>query len=129
MIAVDTSAIMALLLGEEGVDRISDCLTENDLCISAGTLSELLIVAASRGLGEEAEALISTLGVEIVIVDGAVARQVQQAYTTWGKGQHPAGLNFGDCFAYALAMGRKIPLLYVGNDFGRTDIKPAFRLK
>ncbi|WP_321389671.1 type II toxin-antitoxin system VapC family toxin [Emcibacter sp.] len=125
MIAVDTSAVMALLLGEEGAEKISECLTENDLCMSAGTLSELLIVASSRGLGEEAEELISALGVEIVTVDGAVARQVQQVYATWGKGSHPAGLNFGDCFAYALARERSVPLLYVGNDFGKTDIKPV----
>ncbi|WP_417318966.1 type II toxin-antitoxin system VapC family toxin [Emcibacter sp.] len=125
MIAVDTSAIMALLLGEKGADKISDRLTNNELCISAGTLSELLIVAAARGLGEEAEELISALGVEVVTVDGAVARQVQQAYVTWGKGGHPAGLNFGDCFAYALAKERSIPLLYVGNDFAKTDVRPV----
>ena len=53
------------------------------------------------------------------------ARQAGAAYRQWGKGFHPAGLNFGDCFAYALAKEQNCPLLFIGNDFSRTDIKPA----
>ncbi len=122
MIAVDTSAIMAVLLGESSKKKVMTCLAENTLCISAGTLSELYIVAAARGLMDELDDLIAALGVEIVAVDGGTAKRVQNAFLQWGKGRHKAALNFGDCFAYVLARERDVPLLFVGDDFARTDI-------
>ncbi len=68
--------------------------------------------------------LIEELGFEIIDVTAGMARRVAAAYDQWGKGVHPA-LNFGDCFAYAVANERNCPLLYVGEDFARTDIRLA----
>jgi len=120
---VDTSALMAVLLNEPEADACVAALeSEEALLISAGTMAEALIVAARRNLAEEMQQLIDGLGFEIVSVTAAVARRVAQAYENWGRGQHPAGLNFGDCFAYALASERNCRLLYVGEDFSKTDI-------
>lgn len=129
MIVVDTSAIMAVLLEEEPSPSIKACLVDNELCMSAGTYSELLIVASARGLLDEANELIPAIGVEIVTLDGASARAVQKAFANWGKGRHPASLNFGDCFAYALAKEKAMPLLFVGNDFSKTDVDVALKLE
>ena len=126
MIAVDTSALMAVLLGEPTADAISDALADADaLVISAGTVAEALIVAARRGVGEEMGRLLGELGFEVAPVSDAAARRVAAAYDKWGRGVHPAGLNFGDCFPYALAQERGVPLLYVGGDFERTDLAAA----
>ena len=129
MIVVDTSAIMAVLLEEEPSPSINACLVDNELCMSAGTYSELLIVASARGLLDEADELIPAMGVEIITLDGASARAVQKAFANWGKGRHPASLNLGDCFAYALAKEKNIPLLFVGNDFSKTDVDIALKLE
>ena len=125
MIAVDTSAVMAVLLGEAGCDHIIQCLADNQLCMSAGTLSELLIVTAARQLTAPLDQLLDGLGMEIVVVDSVAARGVQQAFLGFGKGRHKASLNFGDCFAYTLAKTRNIPLLFTGNDFPHTDVGGA----
>jgi ribonuclease VapC len=93
--------------------------------ISAGTVAEALIVAARRGVGQEMDTLIVGLGFEVVLVDLTSARQVAQAYAAWGKGVHPAALNFGDGFAYALAKARGCRLLHVGDDFAKTDVERA----
>lgn len=123
MIAVDTSALMAILLNEPEADACAAALeAEEKLLISAGTVAEVLIVAARRNVGEEMERLIEGLGFEIVSVTPASARRIAQAYESWGKGLHPAGLNFGDCFAYEVAKEHECPLLYVGDDFARTDV-------
>ena len=126
MIAVDTSALMAILLGEAEADRCADALeAAATIAISSGTMAEALIVALRRDLRDEMERLITGLGFEIVPVGAATARSVAAAYALWGKGVHPAGLNFGDCFAYALAKERGCPLLFVGDDFSRTDLERA----
>lgn len=126
MIVVDTSAIMAIVLDEA---RAQDCLAilgrEREVLISAGTLAELLIVSGKRNRLDEAEELINGLGFDVVPVTSAVARRAAQAHRKWGRGVHPASLNFGDCFAYELAKSRRCPLLYVGNDFGKTDVERA----
>ena len=86
---------------------------------------EALIVAARRNVGEEMTRLIDGLGFEIVSVTPASARRIAAAYARWGRGAHPAGLNFGDCFSYEVAKERSCPLLYVGADFSRTDLESA----
>lgn len=129
MIVVDTSAFMAVLHEEEPSPGIKVCLLNNKLYMSAGTYSELLVVASARGLLDEADELISEVGVEIVTLDGASARAVQKAFASWGKGRHPASLNWGDCFAYALAKEKNMPLLFVGNDFSKTDVDVALELE
>ncbi|ULJ76009.1 type II toxin-antitoxin system VapC family toxin [Rhizobium gallicum] len=124
MIAIDTSALMAIVLGEPEANFCIGALeTEADLLISAGTVAEALIVSARRNVGEEMARLIDGLGFEIVSLTPASARRVAHAYEMWGKGVHPAGLNFGDCFAYEVAKEHACRLLFVGDDFTKTDIE------
>ena len=125
--AVDTSALMAIVLNEASADSCVSALeADGNLLISAGTVAEALIVAARRNVGEEMERLIDGLGFEIVSVTPASARRIAQAYKSWGKGVHPAALNFGDCFAYEVAREHRCPLLYVGEGFARTDVAGVF---
>ncbi|MBA4759998.1 type II toxin-antitoxin system VapC family toxin [Sphingosinicella sp.] len=126
MIAVDTSALMAIMLNEPEADACAAVLeAEEHLLISAGTVAEALIVGARRNVGEEIAQLIDGLGFEIVSLTPASARRVALAYEQWGKGLHPAALNFGDCFAYEVAKEHGCRLLYVGEDFKQTDIESA----
>ncbi|ESZ57272.1 type II toxin-antitoxin system VapC family toxin [Mesorhizobium sp. L103C131B0] len=126
MIVVDTSALMAIVLAEP---QSSACIAaleaEDDILISAGTVAEALIVADRRNVGEEMAGLIDGLGFEVTAVTPASGRRIAEAYGRWGKGIHPAGLNFGDCFAYEVAKDRACRLLYVGDDFSKTDIESA----
>jgi ribonuclease VapC len=124
VIAVDTSALLAILLEEPLADDCDAALNSNDrLLISAGTLTEALIVAQARNRGEALETLIEDLGFEVVPVDAAAARRAAAAHVRWGRGAKTAGLNFGDCFAYDVARQNRCPLLYVGRDFAKTDVK------
>jgi ribonuclease VapC len=124
MIAVDTSALMAIVLDEAKADACIAALeTEDTVLISAGTIAEALIVGARRNVSEEIESLIDGLGFTAVAVTPASARRIASAYGRWGKGIDAAGLNFGDCFAYEVAKEHDCPLLYVGDDFARTDVK------
>ena len=123
MIVIDTSALMAILLREPEALECSEALARDvPLLISAATVAEALIVSARRGVGREMSELIEGLEFEIDSVSPDVARRVAQAYDKWGKGQHAAALNFGDCFSYELAKRHDFPLLCVGRDFLRTDI-------
>ena len=123
MIAVDTSALMAIVLGESTAGACIDALTaETEVLISAGNVAEALIVAGRRNVGAEMASLIEGLGFNVVAVTPAAARRVAQAYARWGKGLHPARLNFGDCFAYDVAQEHSCGLLFVGDDFSRTDV-------
>ncbi len=124
MIAVDTSALMAIVLNEAAADACIGVLeAEPDLLISAATVAEALIVSARRNVGEDMSRLIEGLGFEVVSVTAASARRVAKAYESWGKGLHPAGLNWGDCFAYEVAKEHGCRLLFVGDDFSNTDIE------
>lgn len=124
MIAVDTSALMAIVLNESQADACIAALeAEDDLLISAGTVAEALIVSARRNVGQEVSSLINGLGFEIVPITAASAGRIARAYERWGKGVNPAGLNLGDCFAYEVAQEHACRLLYVGNDFSKTDIE------
>lgn len=123
MIAVDTSALMAIILDEAEAERCSKVLAaEKSVLISAVTVAEALIVAQRRNVGEEMSRLIDGLGFDVLNVTPASARRVAETYARWGKGAHPAGLNFGDCFAYEAAKEHSCPLLYVGDDFAQTDV-------
>lgn len=126
MIAVDTSALMALLLSEPLGQACAEVLDREDrVLISAATMAEALIVAGRRGIGEEMAKLIDGLGFEVIAVTPGAASRVAAAYGRWGRGLHPAALNFGDCFAYAVAQEQACPLLFVGDDFARTDLASA----
>lgn len=117
---------MAILFDEDAAQRCADCLIAADgVLISAGTLAESLIVAERRGLKGAVIDLVDGLAMQVVPVAQSMAKDTAMAYTHWGKGRHPASLNFGDCFAYALAHARQVPLLYVGGDFAKTDITQA----
>jgi len=124
MIAVATSALMAILLDEPEAVACAEAFSTNDrIVISAVTVAEALIVAERWDLGAEMTELIEGLELEIASVSPAAARRVADAYAQWGKALHPAGLNFGDCFAYDVARTRDCPLLHVGADFARTDVE------
>lgn len=124
MIAVDTSALMAIVLNESVADDCAASLeAEEHVLISAGTVAEALIVAGRRNVADDMLRLIDGLGFEIVSVTSASARRVARAYEQWGKGAHPASLNFGDCFAYDVAKEHSCRLLYIGENFDRTDVQ------
>lgn len=126
MIVLDTSALIAVLRREPAYEACKAALGRGTpMLMSAGTLAEAFIVAGRRNVGLEMAELIDALGVEIVPVTSAAARRVAAAHARWGKGVHPAGLNFGDCFAYALARTSGEPLLFKGDDFIHTDITSA----
>ena len=128
MIVVDTSAVVAALGGEPEGDRVHASLAGDDALMSAATYLECAIVVAARhgdaGV-HDLRLYLHEAGVEIVPVDRDQADTALGAWTRFGKGRHPAGLNFGDCFAYALAATRDAPLLFVGDDFARTDVAVA----
>jgi ribonuclease VapC len=126
MIAVDTSALMAIVLNEPEADACIAALeAEDEILISAATVAEALIVSARRNVGPEVSSIIDRLGFQIVAVTPASARRVAKAYQQWGRGLHPAALNFGDCFAYEVAKEHTCRLLYVGEEFAQTDIEAA----
>ncbi len=126
MIAVDTSALMAIVLGEPtGEACVAVLGAETEVLISAATVAEALIVAARRSVAEEMVRLIDGLGFNVVTVTPASARRIAAIYGRWGKCAHPAGLNFGDCFSYDVAKSHSCPLLFVGGDFAKTDLQSA----
>jgi len=128
-VIVDTSAIVAILRGEPEAKRFAQALLDaENPKISAATYVELVNVL-DRRIGEEAviasETLLTRASVTIVPVTRAQARWARHGRLTFGVGRHEAGLNFGDCFVYALAKETGEPLLFKGNDFAHTDITPA----
>lgn len=123
MIVVDTSALMAIVLNEPAADACIAALeAEDNVLISAGTLAEVLIVAARRNVASLVSKLINGMGLEIIPASAASARRIADIYGKWGTGRNAAGLNFGDCFAHELAKPNRCRLLYVGGDFAKTDI-------
>jgi ribonuclease VapC len=125
VIVVDTSAIMAILLKEPAGQACIDVLSDDDILISAGTLTETYLVVAARNQRPRFERLRRAVSLTVVPVDEDRAQRAANAHARWGKGHHPAKLNFGDCFAYELAMSFDCALLFVGNDFGQTDVRRA----
>jgi ribonuclease VapC len=124
VIAVDTSALMAIVLKETAADACKAAIAaEDEILISAGTLAEALIVSARRSVGTVMVGIIDELGFDVVPVTPATARRIGDAYERWGRGMHPAALNFGDCFAYEVAKEHGCRLLYIGGDFAKTDIE------
>lgn len=125
----DTSALVAVLLREPTADRLTGALDNAPVIrCSAVSLVEAAMVMQGR-LGErgerELDLLVARLRVEIVPVTIEQAEVARSAFRRFGKGRHPAGLNFGDCFSYALARALGEPLLFVGNDFSQTDVRVA----
>ena len=124
---IDSSAIVAILLEERGSERLTTALkTSPSISVSAVTLVEASVVMA-RYHGDSGvravDRLLTRHGVRVAAVTTDQAHIAHSGYLRFGKGRHPAGLNFGDCFAYALAVSRDEPVLFKGNDFARTDVK------
>lgn len=126
---IDTSAIMAVLYGEPERRRFNEMIeAAPHKRISAATLVELSIVTEVRHGAEgirELDLYLATAGIETRAVDRAQALLAREAFRRFGKGRHPAALNLGDCFSYALAKSLDEPLLFKGGDFGLTDITHA----
>ena len=129
MIVVDSSALVAILLPEPEADTFSDLIGEDGSPrASAVTLFETRIVLFSRGGAaklREFDEWLNVAKVVTVAFDEDQSALAFNAYRRFGKGSHPAGLNLGDCAAYALAKSLDAPLLFKGNDFARTDIRRA----
>tara|TARA_R110002020_G_scaffold5989_15_gene24970 strand:- start:51 stop:455 length:405 start_codon:yes stop_codon:yes gene_type:complete len=126
MMVVDTSALISILKREDLADACERALAlESHVIISAGTLVEARIVTLRAGRGSDLEEIIAATISEVIPVTHERARFISDVYWSWGKGFHPASLNFGDCFAYATAKEFDCPLLYVGNDFAQTDVRAA----
>ena len=126
---LDTSALVAILLGEPERDRFLATLADaEDPLISAATLIEASIVMRAK-LGDEGvtdlDELLATAAARCVAVDAAQAVLARDAFARLGKRRASAGLNFGDCFSYALAKTAGRPLLFKGSDFSGTDVAPA----
>lgn len=126
---VDTSALLAILQNETERRTFNEALEAADRCsVSAATLVETSIVVESRYGAEGVRALdllLARASIDVVPVDAAQAHVARAAFAIYGKGRHPAGLNFGDCFSYALAKSLGEPLLFKGDDFGSTDVAIA----
>jgi len=128
-VVLDTSALLAMLLGEPERDRFIAALAEaEDPLISAGTLLEASIVVQNK-LGDaglvDLDELMSAAEVRCVAVDLAQVHAARDAFARFGKGRDAAGLNSGDCFSYALAKVTGQSLLFKGEDFSQTDMIPA----
>ena len=123
MIAVDTSALLALALDEPRASDCASALASDDLIVSAMTLAEALVVASRRGVSPQLRSLLDGLDFTVIAVSQPTAERVAQIYDLWGKGIHPTALNLGDCFAYDVAKEHSCRLLYVGKDFAKTDIE------
>jgi ribonuclease VapC len=126
VIVVDTSALIAILRREpEGAACRAALAAADSVVMSAASFAEALIVAHRRGMGDDLLELLDLYAIRIVPLDAAGARRVGEAHVRWGRGAGTAGLNMGDCFAYAAATALGAPLLYVGDDFARTDVRAA----
>ena len=130
MIVIDTSALVAIMLNEPERNRFLDALdTAEGILISAGTLMEVRMVAHGRGgqpLVRMLDDLLLDYGVEIVPPGATEIEAAHAAFVAYGRGSgHPAKLNFGDLFGYALAKVRGLPLMFKGADFSRTVIECA----
>lgn len=126
---VDTSALVAVLLGEPDCRALVEAIEEGDTVrMSVASLVEVSMVIESRrgaaGL-RELDALVSRTGIELVPVDQEQAYLAREAFSRFGKGRHRAKLNYGDCFSYALARVLGEPLLAKGDDFVHTDVMIA----
>ena len=128
---VDTSALLAIFLAEPERRQFLDAITQGDTRhISAANVLETgIVLEARRGeaAGREFDLFLHHAKFEVVPVDSDQIEIARVAWRKYGKGRHPAGLNFGDCFAYALAKVMDQPILFKGDDFTHTDIFPVIR--
>ncbi|OGR10977.1 MAG: ribonuclease [Deltaproteobacteria bacterium RIFOXYB12_FULL_58_9] len=126
---IDTSAILAVLFAEEDATVFAQTIANADtrLMSAANYLEAAVVVDHQMGAaaGRQLDAFIDRAEIKIESVTREQAELARQAYSDFGKGHHPAGLNFGDCFAYALAKHTRLPILFKGDDFSHTDLSSA----
>lgn len=131
MIVVDSSIVVAIMRAEPEASAFEDILDNAPAAImSVVSYVETHMVILGRKTGIDIQRLgewFEALGIEIVPVTPEQGSLAITAFRSYGKGRHPAALNLSDCFAYALAKDRKLPLFFKGEDFSRTDILPAWR--
>ncbi len=128
---VDTSALFAILVGEDERDQFEDLILRSPTAvISVVSIVETVIALTRKQLNIEAseiDGVLSTLGIAVRPVDVNQGLLARRAFLQCGRGRHPARLNFGDCFPYALAKARGDTLLFKGEDFSKTDLIPAWQ--
>jgi ribonuclease VapC len=127
VIVVDTSAVVAIFREQPERTRLLTALTRASArSMSAGNYLECAMVLDRRAGGRaDLDQWLQDRTITVVPVDLALAQRAADAFVRFGKGRHPAALNYGDCFAYALARSLEAPLLFKGEDFARTDIVQA----
>jgi len=128
-VILDTSAIVAILAREPAAERLIAAIEAAPVRrLSAATVVEAALVLLAR-YGEAAEPqldlFLRVVGADVVPVGEEQVGLARDAAVRFGRGRHPAGLNFGDCFSYALAVARDEPLLFIGDDFAQTDVRVA----
>jgi ribonuclease VapC len=128
---LDTSAVLAVLFAEPDAALYAKAISEaGSLRISAANFVEVsIVVEAQAGDGgvRQCDTFFRRAGITIEPVTEEQALLARQGFSDFGRGRHPAGLNFGDCFAYALSRSTGEPLLFKGKDFRRTDVQPALK--
>lgn len=116
-----------MLRGEAGADAVVRAIAREGggLVPAPCYLETCMVIAGRKGPDSrpEVDRLLTTLGLRIAPFEAEYASGAVAAFLRYGKGRHPAGLNFGDCMAYAVAKAEAVPLLFVGGDFGRTDVE------
>lgn len=126
---IDSSAVLAILFAEDDAEHYANMIAEGDTrLMSAANYLETAIVVDNQigaAAGRQFDAFISRAQIGVEAVTRQQADIARQAYLDFGKGNHAAALNFGDCFAYALSKATSLPLLFKGNDFSRTDVERA----
>ena len=127
LVVIDSSALLAILLGEPERGQLLKLLSESEtrLLSAANALETVIVVESRRGetAGRELDLLLHRAEIAIVPVDAEQFSIARYAWRKFGKGRHRAALNFGDCFAYALAKTSSEPLLAKGGDFSQTDLQ------
>ena len=127
---VDTSALLAVLFREDEAQRFEALIATSPCRMSVANVLEAALVVEGRGGRQAGDALDEFLAAAEIAAEPITTDQLgvaREAWRRYGKGNHPAALNFGDCFAYALASAENEPLLFKGNDFAQTDIAAAAR--
>ena len=128
MIVVDTSALVAIVLAEPEAQQFAELMRHQSVHVSAANVLEAAMVVESRqgpDATRDLEVLLAAYRAHVVPVDADLTWVAHRAWRRFGKGRHPASLNFGDCFSYALAKTQDAPLLYKGVDFAQTDVRSA----
>jgi ribonuclease VapC len=124
VIALDSSALIAIVFGEAEAESFARLMQHHETCIAAPTLLEAMHVACLRYPDDGA--LMADTGTSVLVFGPTELKHARDGFIRYGKGRgHPAQLNFGDCFAYALAKTRNVPLLFKGDDFIHTDVVSA----